>query len=153
MKDTNKRLGAEQGELHKENLRLKKEVEELTASIEQHSRVVEEDAMTITRAKLVVGQEMAGSYALYQSRMADLKASMECEFTMRRYQEVLAREEAAVRYVVLFHQMFEVDYEASRDKVTELHRQMVALSEDRIHQVRKKSWIESGRIYFYLTTR
>lgn len=120
MKDTNKRLGSEQAELHKENLRLKKEVEELTAAIEQHCKVllwiegrlidsllhidrkinykrtnfpfdfmsmltflqsikqlvylicalkvVGEDTLTEARAKLMVGQEMASSYALYQSR-------------------------------------------------------------------------------------
>ena len=145
MKETNKRLGSEQGELHKENLRLKKEVEELTAAVEQHAKVVEEDTMTITRAKLMVGQEMASSYALYQNRMADLKASMSCEFSMRRYSEVMAREESAVRYVALFHSLFEVDFEASQDKVSELHRQMVALSEDRIHRVSDRAELQALR--------
>ena len=47
-------------------------------------KVAAEDATAVIRSRLVVGQEMAASYAVYQNRVADLKASVECEYSMAR---------------------------------------------------------------------
>jgi predicted nucleic acid-binding Zn-ribbon protein len=71
LKETNRDTAAQQADLHKDNVRLRKEVETLAASIEQHVKVVHEDYITISRTKLMVGQEMASSYALYQASVAD----------------------------------------------------------------------------------
>jgi sarcosine oxidase delta subunit len=76
-KEVNKEKAAEQGELHRGNHGLKKEVEELDAVIEQHLKTVLEDKMTIARSKLMVGQEMATNYHLYQNLMDDLQATLQ----------------------------------------------------------------------------
>ena len=65
--------------------------------MESHARVAREDSLTVSRSRLTVGQEMAASYALYQSRMEDLEASAACEATMERYRELLDKEEAVER--------------------------------------------------------
>ncbi len=65
LKERNKDLVSEQGDLQKENTKLKKEIEDITNKVNQHVKVVNEDTMTIMRAKLLVGQEMASSYKLY----------------------------------------------------------------------------------------
>ncbi len=48
-KEANKEKAAEQAELYRENVRLKKEVEELDKVIDQHLKTVQEDGMTIAR--------------------------------------------------------------------------------------------------------
>ena len=64
---------------------------------------------------------------------------------MSRYTDVLQKEEAAARYVALFHSAFDVSYDESQDKITELHREMASLGEERIHQVSERADLQMLR--------
>ena len=109
-KEHNKDKAAEQGELQKENVRLKKEVEELDAVIEQHLKTVLEDKLTIARSKLAVGQEMATNYNLYQGLMSELQIAFQDEHSMEVFASYAGKEESGVaRFQARLQEIFEIE--------------------------------------------
>jgi hypothetical protein len=95
---------------------------------------INEDNMTVIRSKLTVGQELASSYALCQSRVADLASAAQWEVSVASYSRILSDEEGpAAAYVRLFYQTLDLDYDASADKVSELQKALSQLSEEGVH--------------------
>ena len=133
LKDLNKKVAVEQSELHKENAALKKEIDELNATIDQHVKVVGEDLLTVSRSKLMVGQEMAASYALYQMKIDDLRTLINCDFFLVQYKKVIADEEAVLKYVAKFHEILDANIEDSPDNISTLPKVMATLSEEKIN--------------------
>ena len=149
-KERNKEKAAEQGELQRVNVRLKKEVEELDAVIEQHLRTVLEDKLTIARSKLAVGQEMATNYNLYQGLMSELQIAFQDEHSMEVFARHAGREESGVApFQAKLQEIFEIetstDEEAMEaearapETVKRLARTMSALAEEKIHEVNERS--------------
>ena len=150
MKEKNKELVAEQGSLHKENGKVKQEAEDLVALIDQqHVKAMNEDKTTINRAKLMVGQEMASNYALYQGLMDDLRDTIEHEPSMVVYYKIMAvrqeEEPVVVSYVKLLFEIFERDFNECRDKISSLHSEMVTLSEAKINEISEKTELQHLR--------
>ena len=149
-KEHNKEKAAEQGELQKENVRLKKEVEELDAVIEQHLKTVLEDKLTIARSKLAVGQEMATNYNLYQGLMNELQIAFQDEHSMEVYASYAGKEESGVaKFQERLQEIFEIEISTDEEAmeaeakapelVKRLARTMSALAEDKIHAINERS--------------
>ena len=149
-KEHNKDKAAEQGELQKENVRLKKEVEELDAVIEQHLKTVLEDKLTIARSKLAVGQEMATNYNLYQGLMSELQIAFQDEHSMEVFASYAGKEESGVaRFQARLQEIFEIEISTDEEAmeaeakapelVKRLARTMEALREDKIHDINERS--------------
>ena len=145
-REHNKERAAEQGELQKENIRLKKEVEELDAVIEQHLKTVLEDKLTIARSKLAVGQEMATNYNLYQGLMSELQIAFQDEHSMEVLSSFAGKEESGVaRFQARLQEIFEIEISTDEEAmeaeakapemVKRLVRTMSALTEDKIHAI------------------
>ena len=149
-KEQNKDKAAEQAELQKENVRLKKEVEELDAVIEQHLKTVLDDKLTIARSKLAVGQEMAINYNLYQNLMSELQVALLDEPSVEMYASYAGKEDSGVaKFQAKLQEIFEVEtttdeeameWEAKAPEMAKrLARTMSVLREDKIHEINERA--------------
>lgn len=145
LREKKKALSTELGDLQKQNIRMKKEIEELETNIEIHLKSQHEDQLAIMRAQTMVGQEMAANYGLFQIKLNQIK---ECLLHKKSHDIFLGffeQEEAVSVYMRALHETFDVDIEESEDKVKSLHEAMVNLNESKIHEISENIELQSLR--------
>ncbi|TRY72347.1 hypothetical protein TCAL_08161 [Tigriopus californicus] len=145
LRDKKKTLTTELGDMQKQNIKMKKEIEELDTNIESHLKSQHEDQLAIMRAQTLVGQEMAANYGLYQIKLNEINECLHHKKSHDIFLNFFEQEEAVAVYMRALHEVFGVDIEESEDKVRSLHQAMINLNESKIHEISENLELQALR--------